>query len=111
MASRLRQHDRRKHTVCAITLGGRVVALAGNEPDKSDPLQARYARNPESIFLHAEILALKRASKLLSDNELRRCVAWVARAKADSTPGLARPCGGCWTALRDYGIRDVRWTE
>lgn len=105
--------DRRKHTIAAVTLGGKIISLAGNEPDRSDPLQKFFNGGQEiKIYGHAEILAIKRAHKLLTPSEFSRASLWVARSKGrPAHSGLARPCSGCWGAIEAFNIRKVLWTQ
>lgn len=56
------------------------------------PIQARYARNPFSIYLHAEIAAMIRA-KWKADRIV------IVRILADGSWAMARPCSGCSRAI------------
>jgi len=56
------------------------------------PKQAHFARNPFSIYLHAEVAAMVRAKW-----EVDTLV--VVRILADGSWGLAKPCKGCQRAL------------
>jgi tRNA(Arg) A34 adenosine deaminase TadA len=83
----------------------------------------------ERIYWHAETKVIKRAKKLIKDSNgyLNGCVLYVARAKKKVieknvnkyeffrrivwTPGLARPCEGCWKAIAESGITKAEWTK
>lgn len=101
--------------------GARVAALLdvngylfhGTNSRKTHPFQAQWGKNPLAICLHAEIDAIKKAVKRLHPSYLERnhSVLYVARAKADGSPGLAKPCEGCQRAIAAFGINEVYWTE
>ena len=82
---------------------------------QTHPLQKHYARNSESIYLHAEIDAIIKAKR--HNIPLSKCDLYVARVKRPSPfstmfiTGLARPCEGCWKAIQEYNIRNVIYTE
>jgi tRNA(Arg) A34 adenosine deaminase TadA len=86
---------------------GTLIAEACNSYEKTHPIQAHFARlcgKPDSIFLHAEVAALLKCG-------LRRPYSiHVERYKQDGRPGLAKPCIICETALKHWGVKEVRYT-
>ena len=79
---------------------------------KSDPFQARYAKNSECIYLHAEIHAIKNALKHVSVNELSKASLYVLRVrKEDGMWAMSKPCSGCMRAIAEFGIRNVFYTD
>ena len=96
-----------------ITFRGEVVGYGFNQ-FKSHPLQARFAVNENSIYLHAEIDAIKNALRRCNAADLRSATLYVARAKKNRKKqwvyGLAKPCDGCLCAIQSYGIRQVYYT-
>lgn len=82
----------------------------------SHPLQKRFARNPESIYIHAEVDAIRNVLRKYSPKVLRSSTLIVVRQKfLDNTKscfvdGLAKPCEGCQEAILYYKIPQVEWT-
>lgn len=99
----------------AIVRNNKIVSIGFNRK-KSDPLQARFGKNSEAIYLHAEIHAIKNALRELTVEELAKTdiyIARVKRPKKDSNHyvwGLAKPCCGCERAIKEFGIRRVIYT-
>ena len=103
--------------------GARVTALLiykntnvlawGQNQNKTHPLQAQYAKNSESIFLHSEIDALRSMLRQLDPDDLRHCTLYVARAKYVNSArkemiyGNAKPCTGCTNAIEAFRIKKV----
>lgn len=83
--------------------------LYGYNQLKSHPLQAKFGRNDRAIYLHAEIDAIVKATRL--GYWLEDATMYIARVLKDGTPALAKPCEGCQRALMHFGIKDVIWTE
>lgn len=69
------------------------------------PLQAKFCRHEEAIYLHAEIAAIVTAKKSVED-----MIMYVARVRKDNSPALAKPCVGCQKALAFFKLKDVFWT-
>lgn len=90
---------------------------------KSHPFQAKHGKNPDSIYLHAEINAINKARKALTSDELKRATLYIARVKGRITEntspddlqwGLAKPCGnnrcGCQSVIHMFNIGRVVFT-
>lgn len=92
--------------VASICVRSRPVSFGYNQ-EKSHPFQREWAPHPEAIYLHAEIDAIRHAIK--QDVDLTRATLYVARWTSRG-PALARPCDGCWSAIKAFGIRRVLWT-
>jgi tRNA(Arg) A34 adenosine deaminase TadA len=97
----------------AIVYRNKIIAFGINR-SKSDPLQAKFGKNEQSIFMHAEMHAIKNALKVLSVEELKKCSMYVVRVKKPSQNsskyilGLAKPCkNGCAEALKFFGFKNV----
>ena len=105
-----------KARVAAAMTYKRDIVSVGVNRLKSDPFQARFGKNEESIYLHAEIAAIKNAIKFLSGEELARAVLYICRLKYTDESrrafqfGLVKPCRGCQKAIRHFGIRHVIFT-
>jgi deoxycytidylate deaminase len=80
---------------------------------KSHPFQAKYGKNPDSVFLHAETCAIKNALKYISEDELRKSTMYICRVKFYDAErknlvfGLSRPCAGCFRCINTFNIRKV----
>lgn len=89
---------------------GHLVATGVNSY-KSHPLATKYGKNPEAIFLHAEVDCIKNALKLLSLRELAKCDMYVVRIKNDGSYGNSMPCQGCTRAIAEFGVRSVTYYQ
>lgn len=92
-----------------------VVAF-GINAKKSHPFQAKYGKNSNSVYLHAETAAIKNALKYISQDELSKSTLYICRVKFDSSDknkmifGLSRPCPGCFRCINTFDIRNVVYT-
>lgn len=84
---------------------------------KSNPFQLKFAKNPESIFFHAETAAIKNALGEVSVDILRRSYLYVCRVKSYSSnlPNVwvyanSKPCQGCMKAILEFQLKDVFYT-
>jgi tRNA(Arg) A34 adenosine deaminase TadA len=85
---------------------GRLLSVGLNSYGKTHPMQARYAMKanwPGRIYLHAEIHALIKAKAPVHS-------LFVARARKDGTPALAKPCPLCHIAIQEAGVRILHHT-
>ena len=97
-----------------LVKGNRWISVGINRM-KSDPFQAKYAKNKEAIYLHAEIHCIKNALKEIDVDEFRNSTLYITRVKrADESNklqwGLAKPCPGCQRAITEFGIKNVVYT-
>lgn len=100
-ASQMTKH---KHAA-AIFIGNRLVSVGVNKM-KSHPLQAKFGKNTDAIYIHAEIDAIKNALKRIKLSDLENATLYVAKSKATNS----RPCEGCQRAIIHFGIKKVFWT-
>jgi deoxycytidylate deaminase len=96
--------------VAAIIYRNRVVAW-GTNSYKSHPLQLENSRNPESIFLHAEIDVLIKASKVLTVKEMEKASIVVMRLYKKGGLAPSKPCSGCQKYITSLGIKKVIFTK
>jgi deoxycytidylate deaminase len=82
----------------------------GTNKFKSHPFQAKYSKNKEAIYLHAETDAIKNALRVLNTDQLSKCTLFVCRVKQDGSFGLAKPCEGCTRAIATFNIRKAFYT-
>lgn len=100
--------DKNRHAA-SIYIGNRLISIGVNQL-KSHPLQAKFGANPDKIFLHAEIDAIRNALRRVKISELQSAVLYVARVR-QGVIRLSMPCVGCQGAIMHFGIRDVYWTN
>lgn len=92
-----------------------VVSFGVNEM-KSHPFQARYGKNKDSVYLHAETSAIKNALKYITQDELENSTLYICRVKYhDFTKtkmifGLSKPCPGCFRCINTFNIKRVIYT-
>lgn len=97
--------------MCSLIIHRNNIKAVGFNQLKSHPLQAKYSPNPESIYLHAEIDAIKNYTYQYGNTGLDKCTLVVARVYKNGKPALARPCCGCWKAIEAFNLSDVIWSK
>ena len=99
----------------ALVYKNRVVSYGFNR-DKTHTFQARFAKNEESIYWHAETNAIHNALKLVDEDILRKTTLFVARAKyAEPNSnewrwGNSKPCEGCMSCITKFDIKKIVYT-
>jgi tRNA(Arg) A34 adenosine deaminase TadA len=96
-----------------VVYKNRLVAVGVNSY-KSHPLMSKFGKNPEAIYLHAEVDAIKNALRVLSLQELEKSDILVVRVKKDGhdyKTCLAKPCEGCMRAIEAFNLRNLYYTE
>lgn len=93
-----------------IVLKNNLISTGVNSY-KTHPMMAKYGKNSEAIFLHAEVNAISNALKLLEPAQLTKCDLYVVRVRRDGSYGCSKPCVGCCRAISEFGLRNVYWTE
>lgn len=90
-----------------------LVSIGWNQM-RSSPFQAKYGRNQDSIFLHAETHAISKALRSYDVEELQRSktTLYLCRVKKHQHTkkyiwGLSKPCCGCMSAIVDFNIKNV----
>ncbi len=83
------------------------LVATGCNSSKSSPFQARYSRNEQSIYFHAETACIRKASSFLSDLKMSKSILYVGRVYANGSAALARPCFGCMSCIEAFGISKV----
>jgi deoxycytidylate deaminase len=93
-----------------------IVSFGVNEM-KSHPFQAKYGKNRDSVFLHAETSAIKNALRVLQTNELEKATLYICRvrfidcSKRGMIFGMAKPCTGCFRCINTFNIKNVIYTS
>lgn len=85
-----------------IVRGGRPLAVGVNK-FRNHPNQTVEDRILIDCSVHAEIDAM---SKCDTDG----AVLYVARLSRKGVPAMSRPCGMCWDAIEEAGIKRVVWS-
>jgi len=93
----------------AVVYNGNIVAF-GQNSYKTHPFQKRFAKNEESVYLHAETLAIYNALKKLTLEELAKSTLYILRLKKTGETGLAKPCPGCARCINTFNIKKVYYT-
>lgn len=89
---------------------GRILSLGKNSYVKTHTLQGEYARkakDPERIYLHAEIAAIVKCRDLSRAHRIL-----VLRFGKNGEPRLAKPCKICSLAIEELTpIKKVEYTK
>jgi len=98
----------------AIVLKNSIISFGVNSY-KTHPFQARWSKNKHAIHLHAEINAIKNATKKIDTNLLKKSSLYVARVILDNkgsilSRALSMPCSGCQRCIVEFEIRNVIYT-
>lgn len=105
-----------KHTktVSFLVYKGKVVSFGINS-DKTSPLQNKYRLRTDLKHIdnfidkeHSEVNCLRK----IDDNlNFAKCEIVIISKKRDGDFRLARPCDVCMSAIKDYGISDIYYTN
>ena len=102
--------DFRYKLAACVVIKNNVIGY-GTNSKKSDPMQARFARNEHSIYLHAEIAAIKNALSYTNVKDFHKATLYICRVVFDQElnvyRALAKPCSGCARAIETFGFRSV----
>ena len=100
----------------AVVRNNKIIAIGINSK-KSHPLAARFGKNEQAIFLHAEVAAIKNALREVDNVEdLEKMEMYICRVKKPRpfskkwVWGIAKPCDGCQRAIAEFGLRRVVYT-
>lgn len=105
---------KRTKTVAFLICHGKIVSFGINS-DKTSPMQNKYRmltskRDIKNFFdkEHAEICCLRKV-----DPEFRfdRCELVIISKMISGDFRLARPCETCMKAVKDFGIKEVYYTN
>ena len=95
-----------KQRLAACIVRKRQLISVGFNKKKTHPLQWKFSKCDEAVYLHAEIDAIINARE-----DIRGATMYVLRVMKDGKTGLAKPCEGCARAIKHYGIKRVYWTK
>lgn len=92
----------------AIVYKNTIISIGVNKY-KSDPLQLRFNKKEGKIYLHAEISAIKKASKELTDYQFKKSDIYVYRLRTSNTAGISYPCNGCLNAIYEFRLKNINF--
>lgn len=109
-----RDHEKfgRARVAAAVVHRGKIISYGFNQP-RTHSLQQVFQKNPEAIYLHAEIDAIKNAIRVSDYDTLKKSTVYVARSKnvdGDDVYGNAKPCKGCEACLKFFNVKRVIYT-
>jgi len=78
------QMSNRARLASAVVYRNRIIAIGTNQK-KSHPFQKKYAKNENSIYLHAEICAIVNALKRVDERVLSKSSLFVLQGKTSNT--------------------------
>ena len=99
----------------ALVKNNKIMSIGINRR-KTDPLQAKYGKNKDAIFLHSEINCIKNALREYDVENLKDSTLYICRVKRPDQKskkwvwGQAKPCSGCSRAIAEFGIKNVVYT-
>ena len=104
--------------VAAILATGNNELSFGINLQKSHPFAAKYGKNANAIYLHAEASAIYNGIKAAGADTLRsmKTTLYVCRVRhlkpndASFAWGMAEPCSGCLQAIDEFQIKRVVFT-
>jgi len=83
---------------------------------KSHPMMKGPGYNPEQIFMHAEVDAIRNALRLIPQQEMEKTELYVVRVRRPCgntkkwVYGMAKPCAGCMMTIASFNISKIFWT-
>ena len=94
---------------------GKVVSYGFNHK-KSHPFQAKFCKNKDAVFFHAEVHAIKNALQIIDIDDLSKCELYIVRAKRDKNnkkwiTGLSKPCSGCQKCIDVFELKNIYYSE
>lgn len=96
---------------CVLVSGNNLISRGYNQA-KSHPMQARYNERHRKFLkchhhIHAEIHALVNSSR----SSVVGADAYIYREDKEGSLANCRPCGSCYSALREAGISRIYYTS
>lgn len=99
--------DQHKVAAALYDKRGRLISTAWNQPTKSHPLQAEYAKRAgfeKRIYLHAEIACLVKSRE--DPYTLQ-----IVRIGPKEYPKPSYPCPICRMAAIEAGVKEIIYTD
>jgi deoxycytidylate deaminase len=100
----------------AVIYRGKRVLVYGVNRNKTHPYCSYYGKNPEAIYLHAELDAIVKVLNSEGAKTLKGATIAVCRTTRDGRYADSRPCEGCQRAIEAFGLKveyttKEGWTE
>lgn len=109
---------------CVITYKGHIIGH-GHNSNKTNPLQKKYNMRyrkfnscntkPIRHSIHAELSALLSVPYAVGkDMDWNKASIYIYRISNGNKPygyGCAKPCNACAHAIRDFGIKNIYYTD
>ena len=101
--------------VAAVVRKGNVISY-GYCHKKTHPFQAKFRKNKDAVFFHAEVHAIKNALKSIDVEDLSKCELYIVRAKRDKAnrkwiTGMSKPCSGCKKCIDLFDLKSVYYSK
>ena len=99
----------------SVVYRSKVVAYGYNHK-KSHPFQAKFCKNKDAVFFHAEVHAIKNSLRIIGVDDLAKCDLYIVRAKRENSSqktwvtGLAKPCSGCQKCIEDFDLKNIYYS-
>lgn len=111
------RHASPARVAAALFIKNQIIAVGHNQ-SRTCPFHAKYGKNPEAIFPHAETNVIKKALSKIGYDELvsSKTTIYICRIKKTEARsgrfiwGLSKPCCGCVRALSEFKINRVVFT-
>ena len=99
----------------SVVRKGKVISYGYNHK-KSHPFQAKFCKNKDAVFFHAEVHAIKNALISIDVDDLSKCELYIVRAKRDKSnrkwiTGLSKPCIGCQKCIDSFELKSVYYSQ
>lgn len=98
--------DYRNKHVAGIAYKSSLIAIGWNHK-KTHSLSLRFRKNPDAIFIHAELDAIKNFLKTHNSYNLTASTLYVISYRFDGDLRNSRPCEGCAKAIAAFDIKRV----
>ena len=99
----------RCRVVAALVKRNKVLAVGVNTYS-SIRLARRFQKHELALSTHAEVAAIHDFLRKHNKEELKSCTMYVCRILDNGQLAAAKPCRGCEAAIRQFGIKNVRYT-
>lgn len=99
---------RSRHSA-AVVRSGKVLAYGVNR-DKTHTANLDWGKNPDAIYLHAEIDAIVRAINRRGEEVVKGSTLVVCRLTRDGQLSNSCPCDGCKKAIKDLDLTVIHST-
>lgn len=99
--------DQHKCAAAVYDKRGKLIATAWNQPGKSHPRQAHYAKmagHEKRIYLHAEIGALVKCREEPYSIQ-------IVRIGPKEYPKASYPCCICFRAIEEAGVQEIYYHD